>query len=238
MEFIEKYARVDGSDDGMEDDADGDEVNEFDSEFIDDEKKFQDQGPTNYCLMNITRDLREAVTNQSITRELDLVLEDPENFVSDFVDEVKYEFYEFLGFEERIQKFSQELKIFERESKDSFYFSILNATYYLFIERKEEFDFCQNEEKLREVLGQIFFQKLKSETESLQFDLSLCTFEIQCQVVNDLLMEKKLFLRVYEFRKNFCYLIKVVFVFPQLPQALQVEKITTLLDFIIEKEHS
>ena len=42
MEFIEKYARVYGSDDEMEDDADGDEVNEFDSEFIDDETNFQD----------------------------------------------------------------------------------------------------------------------------------------------------------------------------------------------------
>ena len=114
MEFIEKYARVDGSDDKMEDDAGGDEVNELDSEFIDDEKNFQDQGPTIYYLMNITRDLREAVTDQSMARELDLVLEDPENFVSDFVDEVNYEFYEFLGFEERIQKFNQELKIFER----------------------------------------------------------------------------------------------------------------------------
>ena len=31
MEFIEKYARVEGSDDEMEEDVGGDEVNEFDS---------------------------------------------------------------------------------------------------------------------------------------------------------------------------------------------------------------
>ena len=43
MEFIEKYARVDGSDDEREDDARDDEVNEFGSEFIDGEKNFQDQ---------------------------------------------------------------------------------------------------------------------------------------------------------------------------------------------------
>ena len=43
MEFIEKYARVEGSDDEMEDDAGGDEVNKFDSEFVDDETNFQDQ---------------------------------------------------------------------------------------------------------------------------------------------------------------------------------------------------
>ena len=70
MEFIEKYTRVEGSDDEMEDDADGDEVNEFDLEFIDDETNFQDQEPTNYRLMNATRDLREAVTDQSMVQGL------------------------------------------------------------------------------------------------------------------------------------------------------------------------
>ena len=70
MEFIEKYTRVEGSDDEMEDDADGDEVNEFDLEFIDDETNFQDQEPTNHRLINATRDLREAVTDQSMVQGL------------------------------------------------------------------------------------------------------------------------------------------------------------------------
>ena len=158
--------------------------------------------------MNVTRDLRDTITDQSMAQELDLVSEGPETFVSDFVDEVSYEFYEFFGFEKRIQNFNQELKIFERKSKDSFYFSILYVTYYHLIERKEDFDFCQDEEKLCQVLGQDFFEKLKSKKESLQPDLSLYTFEAHCHVVNDLLMEKKIFLRVYEFRKKFRYLIK------------------------------
>ena len=46
MEFIEKYARVEGSDDEMEEDAGGDEVNEFDSYFVDDETSFQDLEPS------------------------------------------------------------------------------------------------------------------------------------------------------------------------------------------------
>ena len=76
----------------MEDDAGVDEVNKFDSEFVDDDTNFQDQGPTSYCLMNITRDLREAVTDQSMAQELELVSKDPEIFVSGFADEVSYEF--------------------------------------------------------------------------------------------------------------------------------------------------
>ena len=42
----------------------------------------------------------------------------------------------------------------------------------------------------------------------MQLDSGLSTFETQCHIVNDLLMSKNLFLRVYELRKKFCYLIK------------------------------
>ena len=44
----------------------------------------------------------QKVTNQSMTQELDLASEDPENFISDFVDEVSYKFQEFFGFKNRI----------------------------------------------------------------------------------------------------------------------------------------
>ena len=57
MEFIGKYARVEGPDHEMEDDASGDEVNET---------NFQDQELTNYRLMNVTKDLIEAVTKDLI----------------------------------------------------------------------------------------------------------------------------------------------------------------------------
>ena len=59
MKFIEKYARVEGSEDEMEhyDDTGSDEVNQLDLDFIDDKTNFQDQEPTDYRLMNVTRDL-------------------------------------------------------------------------------------------------------------------------------------------------------------------------------------
>ena len=110
--------------------AGGDEVNQLNLDFIDDEANFQDQEPTDYCLMNVTRDLQDVISDRSMAYDLDLVAVDPENFVSDFVDEVSYEFDEFLGFEKCIQKFNEELKMFETDLKDSFYFSILYAVYY------------------------------------------------------------------------------------------------------------
>ena len=71
MEFIDKYPKTDGSDDDDDDDvmfAGGDEVNYSDVEFIDDKTNVQDQGPSNHCLMNVTRDLQEALQLVYVSR--------------------------------------------------------------------------------------------------------------------------------------------------------------------------
>ena len=73
--------------------------------------------------MNVTRELQETINDDSMAQELDLMPDNPENFVSDFFDEVEYE--EFQSVEKRIQKFVQELKTFRQGSKDSFYEVIL-----------------------------------------------------------------------------------------------------------------
>ena len=75
MEFIEKYARVEGSEDQIEydDETNGDEVNQLDLDFIDEETNFQDQEPTDRRLMNVTRDLQDAISNRSMAYDLNLV---------------------------------------------------------------------------------------------------------------------------------------------------------------------
>ena len=42
-----------------------------------------------------------------MAQDFDLISEDPGNFVSDFVDEVNYEFDEVFSFQKRIQKLNQ-----------------------------------------------------------------------------------------------------------------------------------
>ena len=122
MEFIDKYAKIDGSgaDDAMS--AGGDEVNYSDVEFIDDETNVQDQGPSDFRLMNVTRDLQEGLQDQSMSADLG-ECSDPENFTSDHVEQIEYEIDEFDDFKNRIKKFEQDLKIFEKYSNDSFLFS-------------------------------------------------------------------------------------------------------------------
>ena len=105
--------------------AGGDEVNYSDVKFVDDETNLQDQYPSNYCLMNIPRDLQEAMQDDSMAQELDLISPGPENFVSDHVDEVEYKIDEFAGFEKRIKKSEEDLKILEEDSKDSFFCNFL-----------------------------------------------------------------------------------------------------------------
>ena len=108
MEFIDKYAKIDESDGDDDDDdatpADGGEVNYSDVEFSDDETSVKDQGPSDYCLTNVTRDLQKALQNQSMSADLG-ECSDPEKFVSDHVEQTQYEIDQFFGFEHRIKKF-------------------------------------------------------------------------------------------------------------------------------------
>ena len=133
----------------------------------------------------------KRLNDDSMAQELDLMPDDPENFVSDFFDEVEFEYDKFQSVVKRIQKFVQELKTFRQGSKDSFYEAILLALYFHFIDKKEDLDFCQDEEILRSVLSADFFGELKSKIHILQLDLSICLFETQCHIINDLLIEKK-----------------------------------------------
>ena len=70
MEFIQKYARVDDEDSDVDFNDEimpqVDEVTQSDQEFIDDTNNFQDQEPSNYRLLNITRDLQEAINDHSM----------------------------------------------------------------------------------------------------------------------------------------------------------------------------
>ena len=99
MEFTEKYCRIDGFDDDTENLNQAGEVNDSDIDFLDDEANFQDQEPTKYRLMNITRELQEAINDDSMPQELDLTSDDPENFVLDIFDNVEVEHDKFHSVE-------------------------------------------------------------------------------------------------------------------------------------------
>ena len=161
IEYIEKYARVDRSENEENSVAGGDEVTTYsDAEFIDEDEEIndQEQSSTNYHLMNVTRNLQEALFDQSTSANLG-ECSDLENLVSDHVEKIEYDFDTFDNLKKKKIK-KQQLKIFEQDSNDSFYIAILYATFSALLEKKEDFEFCQDERKLTRVLGQSFFERL------------------------------------------------------------------------------
>ena len=115
MEFIQKYARVDDEDSDIDF---NDEVSQSDQEFIDDRNNFQDQEPSNYRLLNVTRDLQEAINDHSIYGDNEC--SDLENFVLDYIEEIEYDFDNFKSFQKKFEKSKQDLRIFEKDSDNSF----------------------------------------------------------------------------------------------------------------------
>ena len=158
MEFIEKYAGVEGSDDDDNDKmsvAGGDEINLSDEVFIDNETNFEKQAPSNYCLTNFTRDFQEAVQDYSMAEEFGLMNPEPQNFVPDCINEVEFSFDEFDGFEKRIKKFEQDLKIYEEDPKDSFFYAVF-MEYSIPCWKKKTLNFLRMKRSLWKFLGQTF----------------------------------------------------------------------------------
>ena len=132
---------------------------------------------------------------------------DPENFVPDYFDVAEYEFDELKNFETRIKNFRDRLKIYKEGSVDSFYEAILCGTF-LKLCGGDKKEFMENETALKDVVGEEFYEELFAKKDSLRQDLNLATFERQCHKINNLLIEKCLFLQVYELKKKFRYLIR------------------------------
>ena len=158
MEFIQKYAKID-SDSDKEQVINEDEVMVSDQEFIDGISLFQDQNPSDYYgLKNVTRDFEET--------------------------EMNYD--EFDGFKIKIECFKKCLKIFEGQSKHSFYNAMLLAT---ISKLHEKNFFFQHKNEIEIILGKDFCQELKTKKDVLILNLLLSSFKRKCHQVNDFLLK-------------------------------------------------
>lgn len=87
------------------------------------------------------------------------------------------------------------------------------------------FEFSKDGQVIVDMMGSGFFDRLKEKQESLYLNLNqLSTFQRQCFVINDLLIEKKkCFWKCISSRKKFRFLINKV------PQRIQSKKIFQLV---------
>ena len=68
------------------------------------------------------------------------------------------------------------------------------GAFHALLDNKENSEFDQS--RLVEVFGQNFFDELQEKKEMLELDLNSSNFQMRCHVINDILMNKRLF---YEF---------------------------------------
>ena len=71
--------------------------------------------------------------------------------------------------------------------------------------KREKVDFSDD---LQEFLETMFLEQLEEKRPDLFLDFNIHTLERQCHMINDLLLSKNLFFRVFEQRKKLRYLIK------------------------------
>lgn len=130
MEFVEKYTRVDDDDNNIfsDENVDDEEVVD-DIGFIDD--LYIEQSICNYQpIKNITKP-KEVAMQEDINFGVFDEQSGPENYVFDYD--------EFKNFDKRTDGFKNDLYICEKNSADSFYFSIL---YWLRFELTGKRDFA------------------------------------------------------------------------------------------------
>ena len=93
----------------------------------------------------------------------------PENFVPVCAAEIEYEFDNCKSFKKRIEKFEQDLRIFEKKSDNSFFNAIFYLIYYTLLDNKNEFE--------HDFIGNIYdHNEIKVQNRSRQLKTTLLHF--------------------------------------------------------------
>ena len=105
----------------------------------------------------------------------------------------------------RIGKFEKSLKQVSPQSKDSFYNAVICSLYFNIV-KAELLSF--NEQNTQIALGLDFISRLNELKDRIRLSVEMNDFEPKMHLVNDLVFEKKMFLRLFEKKSKFRYLIK------------------------------
>ena len=114
--------------------------------------------------------------------------------------EREVEFDESKMVESRFKRFRKSLKQKGEKNKDRFMDAVLWGVYSKLKLPEKDLD-CK-QEKLEKVLGEEFVSKLTEIKEEIHLDIDLMSFERKMNLVNDLIFEKNMFLRLFENKKS------------------------------------
>ena len=198
-DFLETEA-IDVDNVDTNDDDEGENIATVsDDEFIDDSE--QSESCYSY-LTNVTMSYDDVIRDVENVENVDGV-EARHYFDSDEEEELN----EFSNFEAKVKLFRQSLiNPHGLENLDSFFFSILYAIRH---KLTGKVDFIGEEENLKEDVGLALCHDLCQIKSLLRLDgEDRLNFENQCFQVNRILSRHEMFLRVFELKDKFRYLIK------------------------------
>ena len=101
-------------------------------------------------LKNVEQNLREATLDQSSFFLDEFEDSNPENYCYSQFDKSEIDYDIFDNFVKRIKKFKNELKIFEKNSKDLLYYAVLYALIFKLTDKKE---FMTDKNKIQNIIG-------------------------------------------------------------------------------------
>ena len=202
-DFLEFDATVDDNDnnDGYNSEVEDTNISDID-EFIDDTNYDESVEPY-YAFTNVNRRLEDAV--QDSFNDFDFSQE-ADNHCSGSYDPSDDVTDEFKDSAKIVDNFKSTILILHGlENIDSFYFALLCAIRYQFKKKKDEWsiDELKNDIKNNQLYDAFFSTK-----DNLKFHLDNQNFGNQCFSVNGLLIKHSLFLRIYDSKDKFHYLIK------------------------------
>ena len=168
-----------------------------DDEFIDDSEQPQNNDFYPY-FTNVSRSYDDAMQDSENVDDL----EARNYFDSDEEEEIN----EFCNFEAKVKLFRESLiNPHGLENPDSFFYSILYAIRH---KLTGKVDSVEQEENLKQNVGLALSHDLFEIKSSLRLDLDVLNFENQCFKINTILSRHNMFLRVFESKDKFRYIIK------------------------------
>ena len=188
------------------------------------DEEFIDDNDENYNLTNVTRNYNDVIDQRTAFIENNMSYFDARHYFDS--DEEEPSWHDFSNFKAKVKLFKESLiSPHGIENPDSFFYAILYAIRHKFTEKV---DFLCNEDDLKQDVGFALSNDLFGIKSSLRLDgQDVINFQNQCYQVNGILSEHNLFLRVFEVKDRFRYLIK--------QNSNQNKHFTELLACVIER---
>ena len=173
------------------------------------DEEFIDDSDESHCLTNVTRNYNDVIEQNMLEIENSSDLEARHYFDS---DEEEPTWHDFSNYKAKVKLFKESLICPHGLGHlDSFFYSILYAIRHQFTGKVDflQVDFLPDDDNLKRDVGFALSEDLFEIKNSLRLDgQDVLNFENQCFQVNTILSRHNMFLRVFELKDKFRYLIK------------------------------